>query len=337
MAMDKSQVLSQEEIDALLSGVTDGDVKTEAEDDYDATAIRDYDLRTQDRIIRGRMPTLEMICERFARHFRISMFNMLRRTAEISVQEVKTTKFHEFVHSLYVPSSLNIVRIKPLRGAGLVIFDPKLVSIVVDNYFGGEGRFHTRIEGREFTPTESRIIDMMLKRAFKDLKEAWKPVINLEFQYVNSEVNPQFANIVSPKEIVVVTSYKLELEGGGGELLFVVPYATLEPIRELLAAGVQSDTNDIDERWMMNLRVELERVKLELSCVLGEVELKLGDLQDLKPGSIIPIDIKEQAIVKGDGIPLFTANYGVYKGSNSIKMQSPIANKGVSGLEHFKR
>ena len=157
-------------------------------------------------------------------------------------------KFSEYVHSLFVPTSLNLVKVKPLRGTALFVIDPKLVFILVDNYFGGEGKYHTKIEGREFTPTEMRVIEMLLELAFKDLREAWSPIMQINFEYMNSEVNPQFANIVSPSEVVVVTGFHVELEGGGGNLYVALPYAMLEPIRELLSAGVQSDTSDVDER-----------------------------------------------------------------------------------------
>jgi len=199
-------LLSQDEIDALLHGVSNGDVETEGEE-AEEEGIAPFDFASQDRIVRGRMPTLEMINERFARYFRISLFNKLRRNAEISVNGVQMMKFAEYVHSLYVPTSLNMVRMHPLRGTGLFVFDPKLVYIIVDNYFGGEGRFHTKIEGREFTPTELRIVHNILEIAFHDMKEAWAPVMEVDFEFNSSEVNPHFANIVSPSEVVVVSSF----------------------------------------------------------------------------------------------------------------------------------
>ncbi|MCG8081229.1 MAG: flagellar motor switch protein FliM, partial [Candidatus Thiodiazotropha taylori] len=203
--MSANDLLSQEEIDALLHGVDSGDVATES-DVADEGGTVSYDFTSQDRIVRGRLPTLEMINERFARLFRTSLFNMLRRTADLSVSGIQMQKFSEFVHSLFVPTSLNMIKVPPLRGKGLFVFDPKLVFSVVDNYFGGSGRFHTKIEGRDFTPTENRVIQLLLNSAFEDLKAAWKPVFQVDFEYSGSEVNPQFANIVSPSEVVVVTS-----------------------------------------------------------------------------------------------------------------------------------
>ncbi len=211
--MPVNDLLSQEEIDALLHGVSSGDVETDPDDGLVDGEARQYDFTSQDRIVRGRMPTLEMINERFARYFRISLFNMLRRSGEISVGGVQMMKFAEYVHSLFVPTSLNLVRVKPLRGTALFILDPKLVFIIVDNFFGGDGRYPAKIEGREFTPTEQRVIHMILQQSFRDLKQAWAPVMPLEFEYVSSEVNPHFANIVSPTEVVVVTTFHALFHG----------------------------------------------------------------------------------------------------------------------------
>ncbi|NIA01271.1 MAG: flagellar motor switch protein FliM, partial [Planctomycetia bacterium] len=253
-----NDLLSQDEIDALLHGVNGGDVETETNEELPEGEITGYDFASQDRIVRGRMPTLEMINERFARYFRISLFNMLRRAGEISVSGVQMLKFAEYVHSLFVPTSLNLVRIKPLRGTALFVLEPKLVFALVDNFFGGGGRFHTKIEGREFTPTELRVIQMVLEIAFKDLMQAWKPVMEVEYDYQSSEVNPHFANIVSPTEVVVVNTFRIELDGGGGDLHVTMPYSMVEPIRDLLDAGVQSDRSDRDERWTHTIREEMK-------------------------------------------------------------------------------
>jgi len=318
-----NDILTQDEIDALLHGVNSGDVETHGDAADDGQA-KNYDFASQDRIIRGRMPTLEMINERFARHFRISLFNMMRRSSEISVGGVQMVKFAEYVHSLFVPTSLNLVKVKPLRGTALFVIDPKLVFILVDNYFGGEGKFYTKIEGREFTPTEMRIIEMLLELAFKDLKEAWAPVMPIEFEYVNSEVNPQFANIVSPTEVVVVTTFHVELEGGGGNLHVTMPYSMVEPIREMLDAGVQSDRSDTDERWGQHLREDMKEAEVEMSGTLLEVRLSLKDVLNMKPGDVIHVDLPEKSTVLVEDIPAFMGHFGTYEGMNAIKIAEAI-------------
>jgi len=328
--MSTSDLLSQDEIDALLHGVDGGDVETESEI-YDGEA-RSYDFASQDRIVRGRLPTLEMVNERFARHFRTSLFNMLRRSADISVSGVQMLKFSEFVHSLFVPTSLNLVRVPPLRGKGLCVLDPKLVFSVVDNFFGGTGRFHTKIEGRDFTPTELRVVQLLLGLAFEDLHEAWRPVLDLRFEYLESEVNPQFANIVSPSEVVVVTSFHIDLENGGGDMHICMPYSMIEPIRDLLDAGVQSDRGDRDERWEIALKEEILGAEVELSSILTETQITMKDLSNLKVGDIIPIDIPELVELDAAGVPTCHGRLGVADGNYAIKIQDWIHRQQRTGL-----
>lgn len=318
--MSGNDLLSQDEIDALLHGVDSGDVETESDDPGDPNALRSYDFASQDRIVRGRLPTLEMINERFARYFRTSLFGMLRRSADISVSGVQMLKFSEFVHSLFVPTSLNLIKVAPLRGKGLCVLDPKLVFSVVDGFFGGTGRFHTKIEGREFTPTETRVIQMLLNLAFKDLQLAWEPVLDVDFSYVGSEVNPQFANIVSPSEVVVVTTFNVDLEAGSGDFYICLPYSMLEPIRELLDAGVQSDRGERDERWEQAMKEEVLNAELELSSVLGEATLSLQQLARLQIGDIVPIEIDDVIELKAEEMPICRGTLGTSNGNYAIKV-----------------
>ncbi len=319
-----SDLLSQDEIDALLHGVNGGDVETETDDALPEGEVQGYDFASQDRIVRGRMPTLEMINERFARYFRISLFNMLRRSGEVSVSGVQMLKFAEYVHSLFVPTSLSLVRVPPLRGTSLFVIEPKLVFALVDNFFGGGGRFHTKIEGREFTATELRVIRMVLDLAFSDLKQAWKPVLEIEFDYQGSEVNPHFANIVSPTEVVVVNTFRIELEGGGGDLHVTMPYAMVEPIRDLLDAGVQSDRSDTDERWARAIRDEMKEARVGLSSTLVETSISLRELNQLKAGDVIPVDLPELVTLEAEETPVFRGKFGVHNGSRAIKIVSKI-------------
>ena len=314
-------LLSQDEIDALLHGVDDGDVETEA--DVDPGGIRSYDLTSQDRIVRGRMPTLEMINERFARYTRISMFNLLRRTADVSVGGIQIQKFGEYVHTLYVPTSLNMVKFRPLRGTALIVLDAKLVFKLVDNFFGGEGR-HAKIEGREFTPTELRVVQMVLDQVFIDLGEAWKAVLPIEFEYINSEVNPSLANIVSPSEVVVVSTFHVELDGGGGEMHITLPYSMIEPIREILDAGLQSDSDDKDERWVNALREDVMDAKVDMECDLVQREVTLRDIRDLKKGDVIPIEMPDLHVVTANGVPMFRVGLGQSRGFLALKIENMI-------------
>ncbi len=319
-----NDVLSQDEIDALLNGVDSGDVDTEADDLVADGEAASYELGSQDRIIRGRMPTLDMINERFARHLRISMYNMLRRTIEVTVVGVSMVKFSEYVRGLFMPTSLNLVSINPLRGTGLFVIDPNLVFATVDNFFGGDGRYHTRIEGREFTPTENRVVQILLNLLFADLSKSWEPVLKLDYKFINSEINPQFANIVSPTEVVVVQKFKMELEGGGGEFHVVMPYSMLEPIRESLDAGMQSDQAHTDSRWTGSLKEELKQAVVEIDSTLCQIKMTIAEVLNLSEGDVIPIDMPDLVTVRAQKIPIFKGTLGNSNGKNAVQYVTPI-------------
>ncbi|PXV52598.1 flagellar motor switch protein FliM [Dyella jiangningensis] len=324
-----SDLLSQEEIDALINGVEGGAVETGNDEPLPPDAVISYDFTQQDRIVRGRLPTLEMVNDRFARFFRTAVFGVLRKTCEVSVLGVKMLKFAEYVHGLAVPSNLNLVRIKPLRGTALVVMEPRLVFTVIDNFFGGDGRFHARIEGRDFTPTENRVIQIMLTELFAAMVEAWSPVLPLNFEYLNSEINPQFANIVSPTETVVVSKFHIELDGGGGEIHLTLPYAMVEPIRTLLDAGVQSDRVDRDHRWAEMLQDEVLDAEVELSSLLLETRINIGDFLRLRPGDVIPIQLPELSTVFAEDVPIFRGVYGQNNGRTAIRFHTPTGRREV--------
>ena len=319
--MAVQDLLSQDEIDAVLHGVDDGLVQTDTA--AEPGSVKSYDLTSQDRIVRGRMPTLEMINERFARYTRISMFNMLRRSADVAVGGVQVMKFGEYVHSLYVPTSLNLVKIKPLRGTALFILDAKLVFKLVDNFFGGDGR-HAKIEGREFTPTELRVVRMVLEQAFVDLKEAWQAIMEVNFEYINSEVNPAMANIVGPSEAIVVSTFHIELDGGGGDLHVTMPYSMIEPVREMLDAGFQSDLDDQDERWVNALRQDVLDVDVPIGATVARRQLRLRDILHMQPGDIIPVEMPEEMIMRANGVPAFKVKMGSHKGNLALQVIEPI-------------
>ncbi len=319
--MAASDLLSQDEIDALLHGVDDGAIDTDvgAGESTDGKA-RSYDFTSQDRIVRGRMPTLEMINERFVRYFRISLFNFLRRSAEIAVSGIQVLKFSEYIHSLFVPTNLNLIRFRPLRGRALFVLDPNLVFTTVDNFFGGSGKFHNKVEGREFTPTEMRVIRMVLELIFSDLKEAWRPVLDVDFDYLNSEVNPQFANIVSPTEVVVVSTIHIELDGGGGDIHITMPYSMIEPIRDLLDAGMQSDRGDKDDRWQVAMQSEILNTQVGMNSILAEKSVTVEEILNFNCGDIIPFDMPETINLNAEGVPVFTGKVGVSDGNYAIQV-----------------
>ncbi len=315
-----TEFLSQEEIDALLHGADD----VEPELPEDTTGVKPFDFGSQERIVRGRMPTLELVDERFARHMRISLFNMMRHTAEVTWTGVNMMKFGEYVQTLFLPTSLNMVRFRPLKGTALITLEASLVFILVENFFGGEGRFRTKIEGREFTPTERRIIQKLLKMIFADYKEAWAPVMDAEFEYLDSEVNPSMANIVSPSEVLVVNKFHIDLDGGGGNLHICFPYSMIEPIRELLDAGVQSDKGDTDVRWNKALREEVMDVNVDVGVKLLDTTVSLRDILNFQVGDILNVDIPENLLVSIEDLPSYHGKLGRTKDKLAVKISEVL-------------
>jgi len=313
-------ILSQEEVDALLKGVS-GDADADDGTSEDSAGPKPYNLASQDKIVRGRMPTMEVINERFARNFRLGLFNFTRRTAEISVGPVKLMKYAEFVRNLVVPTNLNMVHVKPLRGTALLIFDPNLVFLIVDNLFGGDGRFHMRVEGRDFTPTEQRIIQNLLKVAMDELKKAWDPVYPVDFEYIRSEMNTQFANIATPSEVVVTTTFTIELGAIGGDFHVCLPYAMIEPIRDLLYEGMQGDRMEVDERWVSFLSNQVQSTEVKLVANLSEAELTVRELLGMRVGDVISLDIQDSITANVEGVPVLECGYGVHNGQYALKVK----------------
>ena len=321
--------LSQDEVDSLLRGVT-GEAEEEEVSSEEADGVRNYNLATQERIVRGRMPTMEIINERFARQFRISLFNLMRRTADVSIGQLRVQKFSEFIRNLPVPANINLVQAKPLRGNALFVFDPNLIFLVVDNMFGGDGRFHTRVEGREFTQTEQRIIHKIMGAVFESMNKAWETVYKLEFEFVRSEMNPQFANIATPNEVVVVTTFEIEFGGTGGSFHVCLPYSMIEPIRELLYSTMQGDHLAVDKRWLQMLSRQVQSAEIELVALLGQTKITVDNVLKMQIGDIIPLDVAENVTAMVDNIPVMEGKYGVFNGQYAIKvekmLESDVAN-----------
>ncbi len=314
-------ILSQDEVDALLRGVTgepDADETVAGDGD---TGVKAYNLASQDRIVRGRMPTMEIINERFARNFRQALFNFTRRTAEVSVGPVKLMKYAEFIRNLPVPTNLNLMHMNPLRGTCLLIFDPNFVFLVVDNLFGSDGRFHMRVEGRDFTPTEQRITKNLLSVATESLEKAWEPVYAVNFEYVRSEMNTQFANIANPSEVVVTTTLNIELGSVGGAFHICIPYAMIEPIRDQLYEGMQGERMEVDQRWVDFLSNQVQGTDIRLIADLGNTELTVRQLLAMKVGDVISLDMPENIRAHVEGIPVLECGYGIHNGQYALKVE----------------
>ncbi len=315
--------LSQEEVDALLKGVN-GD-QDETSTPEDASGIRPYNLATQERIVRGRMPTLEIINERFARLLRIALFNFLHRSAEVSIGPVRVSKYSEFIRNLVVPTNLNLIHMKPLRGTALMVFDPNLVFLMVDNLFGGDGRFHTRVEGRDFTMTEQRIIQRVLNIVFENYAKSWEPVYPVNFEFIRSEMNTQFANIATPNEVVVSTTFTIELGPVSGEMHFCTPYSMIEPIRDILTSSLQGETLEVDKRWIRLMTQQIQTAEVELVADLGTAKSTLGAILNMKVGDVIPLAVPETVSAKVDGVPVMECSYGKLNGQYALRVEKLTA------------
>lgn len=311
--------LSQDEVDALLKGV--GGDQDDDKPVSDTEGVRDYNLATQERIVRGRMPTLEIINERFARLLRIELFNFLRRAVEVSVGPVRIIKYSDFIRNLVVPTNLNLVHMNPLRGTGLMVFDPTLVFLIVDNLFGGDGRFHTRVEGRDFTATEQRIIQRILNIVFESYAKSWEPVYPINFEYIRSEMNTQFANIATPNEIIVAITFNIELGPSSGEMHFCFPYSMLEPIRDMLTSPLQGEVLGADKRWVKLMTQQVQAAEIEIVANLAKAKMQLGDVLNMKVGDVIPLSIPESIEGQVDGVPVMLCKYGMFNGQYALRVE----------------
>ena len=315
--------LSQEEIDALLEGVT-GESQKLTKEDEPADGVRNYNLSSQERIVRGRRPTMEIVNERFARNLRVGLFNFIRRSPQVSVGSVAVQKYSAFLRELVVPTNFNIMAVRPLRGNGLVVCEPTLLFGVIDSLFGGTGKFHTRIEGRDFSPTEQRVINRLVDVVAEEYAKAWKGVYPLELVYQRSEMQPQFATIATPSEIVVSTSFTLEIGDLTGSLHVCIPYSTLEPIRDVLYSSVQGDAIEVDRRWVKVLGHEIQAAEVALVAELAKADATVEQLLAMKVGDFIELERQSIIEAKVDGVPIFECQYGTHKGKYALKIERSL-------------
>ena len=317
------KLLSQAEIQALLSGLhsqpTDNARVNQA-------LVQPFNLSNEERIVRGRMPSLELVYERFSRLFRIGLYNVYRRNAEITAGQIHISKYSDFLRTLKPQSNLNLVRMTPFDGTTLFVMDPNLVFVLVDNYFGGDSKFAYRMENRDYSQTELRVIQRILKIGFENLTKAWEPLYAVDFDYLRSEINIQFANITNASDVVISASFSIELGDSGGDFHICIPANMLEPIRDLLRSSNQTQMNPNDNRWERFLRQEVQRAEIGLSADLTHLESSLGELVKLSVGDILPLDMPNSLVLKAEGIPLYECQYGKLNGQYALKVQNQIYN-----------
>ena len=323
--------LSQEEVDALLEGVT-GESQRNAEEVFEPGEVRSYDISSQERIVRGRMPTMEIVNERFARNLRLGLFNFIRRSPEVSVSPVAVQRYSAFLRDMVVPSNFNIVAIRPLRGNGLIVCEPSLVFGIIDTLFGGAGKFQTRIEGRYFSPTEQRVINRLVEVICTEYKKAWKGVYPLELEYQRSEMQPQFANIATPSETVVSTAFQLEIGDLSGAVHICMPYATMEPIRDVLYSSTQGESVEVDRRWVRVLTREIQSAEVTLVAELARADATVEQLLSMKAGDFIELDHEPRIRASVGGVPVFDCQYGTHNAKYAIRIEECLRNSDLSWM-----
>lgn len=312
-------ILSQNEVDALLDGIS-----TAADGSLFDGEVRNFNLAEQQYIGRGRLPTLELINERFTRLLRIGLFNFLRRSSEISSGAIKVTEYGEFLKTLEQPTNINLIQIKPLRGTGLIVINPDLIFLFVDNFFGGDGRFQVKGTSREFTPTEQRTIQRVLNIIFDCYARAWDPVYKINLSWLRSEINTQFANIAGPTELVAITSFRIDIGAIGGLIHFCFPYSMIEPIRDLLSNDLQSNPDNADSQWTQSLTQQLKSAEVEAVANLCTVNTSLRAVLAMQVGDIIPVHINPTVELKVDGVPILQGVYGQFEEQYAIRVESLI-------------
>lgn len=322
MAQDS---LSQDEVDALLEGITEVSPETSENIPSVEDGVKAYDFSRQERIVSGHMPALELINERFVRYLRLGLFNYMHKDVKVSIGPIKIQKYSEFIRNLTTPTNFNLIQAKPLRGTGLIVLDPNLVFLVVDNMFGGDGRFHTHVEGRDFTITEQRIIQGLIGVVFEEYQKAWQPVFPLAFEYVRSEINAQFVNIATPSEVVIALTVTLEFSGNTSEMHVCLPYLMMEPIRDTLYDAPDGAPTSSDKHWASMLARQLQTAEVELTATLGTTNITLGGILKMQIGDVIPLIIEEKVQAAIGGIPIIEARYGIQNGQLALKVERFLA------------
>lgn len=313
-------LLGQNEIDALLKGMGGGDIETENDTSGTQAGVKAFDFTNQERIVRGRFPALDVIAERFSRCFQRLVVDMILASVEVVAGEVKIVKMNEYLRNLFFPTSLNIVKIDALGGVGLVTMDSKLIFSVIDLYYGGNGQVHFKIEGREYTPVEMGLIRNLVHECLSCLKASWEPVLPIELEIMHSEMNPKFASIVDPIEMVVVSPVYVRFENQEGRIDIVMPYAMLEPIRDVLEEGMRSLQGEGDKRWNRTLRDEAKEIEVTLAAELAQVNVSMEDLLAMEVGDIIPIEMPKLVPVKVEDITIGHGRVGDFEGKKAVQM-----------------
>jgi flagellar motor switch protein FliM len=314
-------LLSQDEVDALLKGMDTGEIETETKKGS-GDGVRQFDFTTHERVIRGRMPGLEMANERFGRFFRNSISTIIMKFVDVQIQGHDLIKFGEFMRTLPLPSSINIFKMEPLKGFALFVIEAPMVFAFIDYFFGGGSKPWVKSEGRYFTQIEQKIIKKIVDTALKDLALAWQGIIPVEPEHVGSEMNPQFVTIVTPSEAVIKIEIHIEIENFVGKVHFCIPYSIIEPIKDRLFSGIRSDSMSQDRRWISRLSEILRESFVNLGVQIGSTELSLGELVNMDVGNVLTLhtSVSDELVIEVEGVPKMKGTAGFSRGNQAVKI-----------------
>jgi len=349
-----AQVLSQDEVDALLNAVNESEeenVEKESKSKSDSKLkileggkggknfgtvtdisddnIQPYDLTNQDKVIRARMPVLEIIYERFIRQFRVTLSNALRKMAQVSIISTDLLKFGEFVQTLPIPTCISLLRFNELRGPALLVFETKLAYSIIDAFFGGSDRPYQVNDGKEFTQIELAFIKKVMDMVISDLEDAWVPVYRIDAQYVRTEINPQFIGVVPQTDVIVATTLEVEFESASGTIMVVIPYSTIEPIKQKLSSSFQTDNDIADSVWTTSLQKHVKECVAKVHVELGSTEIPLGELVNLEVGDVILLKqaADEEIFLKIEETRKMKCVFGSHKGNKAVQITNHIVEK----------
>lgn len=336
--MTDEDFLVQDEIDALLNSVSGDDDGASTDSGSGKGKMRPYDPRTQHRIIKERLHGLDMINQRFARLFRIALFNLIRRNADITAEPIRFESYSKYSRNVPVPTNINLVSVKPLRGTALFVFPPDMVFMVVDSLFGGDGRFLARSEGREFTATEQRIIQRMLDLAIRAYEEAWSSIFQIQIEYLRQEMQARFANITnSPNEVIVNTTFHLDVGNAILDFQICYPYSMIEPIRDVLANPTDSNEGEGEIPFSERVSQELRETNVELVADFLEIPTRISDVLSLKSGDILPIELPASVVAHVDGVPVLDCGFGSRNGRRALSVNKILEIPDENPIRHKPR
>jgi flagellar motor switch protein FliM len=319
-------ILSQDEVDSLLSGISEGKVETETAIPEEDEGISKYDFRKQDGPVHLKMPTLDIINERFVGFLRTDLFAATRSVVDVNLSSTESVKFGEFCRSLPLPTSLNIFKLEPLRGFSLLVIEGPLIFSFVDAFFGGKGVSQVKLEGRSFTSIEARIIDKLVRIILDDFQRAWSDVYRIETVFTRSEMDPQFAGIVTPNDTVIVINLMMDLENASGAMTICIPHSTIEPIRDKLRSRYQGETLEVDQRWRKYIKGRIRELPINLACALGTSRITGRELLKMKVGDVMVLDqkVSDPVIVSVEGTAKLKGYPGTYHNRKAIRIEGKV-------------